>query len=84
MLANADLVRLGISSFRWSIAQTEDLDSRVRSSEKNPGLPMMRPLAAVPAAQPPAPAPGAPAPAEVSAADVEAALDASVQQEGHF
>ena len=84
MLANADLVRLGISSFRWSIAQTEDLDSRVRNSEKNPGLPMMQLREAVPAAQPPAPAPGAPAPAEVSAADVEAALDASVQQEGHF
>lgn len=37
MLANADLVKLAVTSFRWSMAQTEDLDSRVRAAKPKNG-----------------------------------------------
>ncbi len=37
LLANADLVKLGITSFRWSMAQTEDLDARGREAKAKAG-----------------------------------------------
>lgn len=90
MLANADLVKLGITSFRWGIAQTEDLDGRVRDSKSKNGkspssVITLEAEAPEPAtAQPtPTPAPAASASSAI-AAEMQQHLEAPVQQEGEF
>ncbi len=97
LLANADIVKLGITSFRWGLAQTEDLDARVRDAKAKAGTnghaaapialapepaPRNRPAAPEPEPEP-APQPPAAAPSEMSMVDM-AHLDAPVQQEGEF
>lgn len=91
MLANADLVKLAVSSFRWAIAQTEDLDGRVLEKKSNghkspidvvpqAAGPVKPPQVSVPASA----APRSPAEAARIAADELQHMEAPVQLEGEF
>lgn len=90
MLANADLVKLAVSSFRWGIAQTDDLDSRVLEYKPNGHkIHDVVPQAAEPVKPPqvsvPAPAASqSPAAAAAIAAEEMQHIEAPVQQEGDF
>lgn len=91
ILANADLVKLGISSFRWSMAQTEELDTRLRETKSNAGQAKTAVITIEPEAaeSTPTPAPHSAAPASSPTAAAIGAeemqhLEMAVQQEGEF
>jgi hypothetical protein len=90
MLANADLVKLGVTSFRWGIAQTEDLDGRVREKKPNGRKAHISDVvnvspeaaeAATPTTQ--APSSAAAPPSSIGAEEMQH-INAPVQQEGEF
>lgn len=90
MLANADLVKLGITSFRWGMAQTEDLDGRVRETKprngKAPVITLEQPAEAAAPSPTSTPASAVPHPSTASAIAAEEMqhLESPVQQEGEF
>jgi hypothetical protein len=93
MLANADLVKLAMTSFRWGIAQTEDLDGRAREgksrAKENRAVinvsAVSAPAAPAESITPdtPAPPPSPMAKAAIAADEMQH-LEAAVQQEGEF
>lgn len=97
LLENADLVKLAMTSLRWSMAQTEQLDAlvlREKAKKGNrgaqPSIIEVEPTAAeaaaspTPATQAASVAPSSPAAKLAIAAEEMAHLDAPVQQEGEF
>jgi hypothetical protein len=84
MISNADLVRLAISSFRWSLAQTEDLDARVGESRKEPRPAAIAPTIEIPLAPEPQATPETIRQASEAASIERAHVEAPVQVEGEF
>jgi hypothetical protein len=84
LVANADLVKLGMTSFRWSLAQTEQLDAQVREARSKAGANGKARIAAE--TEKPETLPTAAQPQAASTVDAETAqhLEAPVQQEGEF